>query len=98
LLALAVFIPVGAASAAASPARVKPLLCEHACGGKWGAYEHAKAWVEETSDLPTTITKCSNVGTNEAGVTQWICFGYNSAYHFEIGLDPYGYETFFERD
>lgn len=90
-----------AAGAVAAPATmalhtVKPLICEHECGGSWGAYEHAKVYAERARSETAHVQSCSPTGKNEAGVAQWICTGYygvNGPWHFRVKIDPYGYQV-----
>ena len=88
-------IPAASASAKA----VRPALCERSCGGAWGAYEHAQSYAEryDGEEKGPIVTSCVNQGTNKSGVTQWICSGHdNEGFKFRLGLDPYGYLTFWE--
>lgn len=93
------------ASTAGAAVKVKPYLCKFECGGSWGAWEHAE--VDAKRNLAPSrnvvVTNCENKGTNQRGVTQWRCWGHGESeiigggwrYHtWEIGLDPYGYETY----
>lgn len=70
---------------------VKPLLCEHECGGAWGAYEHAKHDSEALLEEYSTVKQCANTGKNQKGVTQWVCEGTTTHCRWLLGLDPYGY-------
>jgi hypothetical protein len=92
-LAAAVLMAPSGASAYAA----KPALCEHGCGGSWGAFEHAKVYAEEHGG-PATVSGCTNLGTNQRGVAQWECWGYWNKNHegpWAVGIDPYGYEVWF---
>ncbi|MHB2001487.1 MAG: hypothetical protein ACYCSI_15090 [Solirubrobacteraceae bacterium] len=114
LLALAATAVAGAAFSGAAQAAlpspgVTPNLCEHECGGSWGAYEHAKADVENHrrssgSQRNIKVTGCyeTNPGAKR-GETQWICYGEWEEmgpigspwirFTFEVGLGPYGSQT-----
>jgi hypothetical protein len=89
---------------ATKPRAASPNLCAHECGGSWGAYEHAKKTAENEGGTSVTVESCSNQGTNQRGVTQWACVGVGwwlvvgggrREDRFHIGLDPYGYTTYF---
>ncbi len=83
-------IPVASASAHAA----RPALCEHSCGGSWGAFEHAKATAEANTGQSASVEWCHNLGTNQKGVPQWKCQGFTANWKWEIELDPYGYTEY----
>jgi hypothetical protein len=83
------------ALAASTPAAsaAKPLLCEHSCGGSWGAYEHAKAFAEQHGFWDVFVEKCWK--SSEYGA-QWHCVGGGlwggSNNNWGVWMDAYGYE------
>ncbi len=96
-----------AASVSVSPAgatEVKPNLCRFECGGSWGAFEHAEAYAKKHGDVRNVVVEnCENLGTNKKGETQWRCWGHGESEiigggwrlnKWEVGMDPYGYETY----
>ncbi|MGC2375405.1 MAG: hypothetical protein WA484_16185 [Solirubrobacteraceae bacterium] len=86
---------IAALPATTSTALAKTDLCEFGCGGKWGAYEHAKHDAEVQLGETAYVSSCKNTGKNKSGETQWICQGWTYNWNWEVWLDPYGYELYF---
>ncbi len=74
-------LPVANASAA------KPDLCAHECGGKWGAYEHAKKTAENMTKETAYVEWCKEL---KEGSVQWQCQGYTAGSVWNIKLNAYG--------
>jgi hypothetical protein len=91
---LAAFVGcVTAISTTTAGARTRPALCEHSCGGSWGAYEHAKAFAEQHGFWQVYVGACWQ--TTEYG-SQWRCSGGGiwggGSNTWTVWMDAYGYE------
>ena len=66
-------------------------LCEHSCGGSWGAYEHAKDYAEKKGWKYVYVDGCWRTSSYGA---QWECAGGGWHYgqeSFTVWIDEWGY-------
>jgi hypothetical protein len=91
VLPLAVMVPT--ASAFTGAHTVTPQLCYLSCGGKWGAYEHAKVDFENRFHQKVTRIECHGPFVEkEPQTAQWICEVWGETVFEVIDLNEYGEE------